>query len=963
MALSDEFLSTIRQQIAASTPQTTLRGTVQGSGGSGVTVLVDGSSQPIVTMTDDEYVPSSGDRVYVLKVGDDWVLVGKIVPVGGQTRPSLNGGFATAYLTGDNTVNSTGNGFFLGPWAIDTTVSDPGWSINSSYYIQPPGPLHGTWVVEVGMRWRSTAGSSSTTMRSIIVDWLTGDLATVTRLTSPRTHGHLTTDDQCLYGVSPGFDIGLVYLFAVTFDTTTASNTIFAQGAIQGASNAATPRHVRQLQEGPVMGAITTTTTQTLTSSHRPMIDRHIGTGRLFAAVRRANSNLGFWYSTDNGTTWTDTGTANDVATGTSALEFSFFLDRNGNPSVCYRTYVSGKDTFNIKYGAMNTSVNGFLWYGGSPITSAAVSGATGTAGGSWQGLDHVTVQNPGSGGAVLLFAVAGAGTDYASGGAVDGCVVWAVAMSGGTYSNKSDTYFNLGGDYRNLGVSGGAAVCAPPVDFKSTGDGKNTAGQLDITVVELAGDGNFYGKNRWIWNGNGFTSSFDWISAGGGYPTNPSGQVRRQARIDAQGRLLIPQLTGNDTIAIVEYDASYTTRTSRYAPAHPKGTVTSASVTYDTNGNIYLFAVGTADNTLEFCTYARSSGTWTAWSVVNATVLSNAASWGVRRGTLGSRLDSMTQTGSSTLTLASQQIVLTGAPFAPTWNAPTNNSAQNVSASLLLDWVFSDPDVADAQSAYALSRQIGAGSLAYWRASDSTWQPAEVQNTSAVDQLTLASWASGSDANYTFRVKVWDQSSTASPYSSGLVVTPSVLVNPTITAPTSSGTVTAASVTVTWTATEQTAYHLLVELNVSGVYTSIFDDTGTTATSRVVTGLTNGAAYRITLTTRNNEGLQSTAATSTFTAAFTPPPTPTITFPAMNVLYAYVVGAAVTNPAGSPAASSNTVERRIGTDDTTIVILTSSLGVGGTYYDAAVSSGVSYQYRATAYTTTGALAVGAWTV
>lgn len=709
------------------------------------------------------------------------------------------------------------------------------------------------------------------------------------------------------------------------------------------------------------MANITTTTIDSIPRSNKALIERHVATGKLFAAIRRANSNLGFWYSSNNGATWTDTGTGNDVATGTSALEFSFFLDKNGNPSVCYRTYVSGKDQFNIKYGAMNSTATGFTWYAGQPISSPSIPGTTLAAGGSWQGLDHITVANPGAGGAMLLIATAGAGADYPALG-LDGMVSWAVALNGPTYTNKYN-YFNTGGNYRNLGVVGGGQAW-PSIDFKHTGDGKNISGVLDILICELSGDGSNYGRNRFTWNGNGFNSSFVFVNTSGSNPTNPAAQTKRPMRIDAQSRCLIPQLTGNDTMCVVEYDASWTSRTNRYALAHPQGTVTSAALTYDTNGNIYLFAVGTTNNVLYQSTYARGTDSWTAWAVVNATALSNPNSFSIRRGTLGSRLDSMTETGAGTFQLASQQTVITGNPFAPTWNAPTNNAAQNVSAALLLDWNFLDPDVSDTQSAFAVSRQIGAGALAYWRASDSTWQPAEVQNTSTVDQLSLASgWGAGTDANHQYKAKVWDSSSLASPYSSALTVIPSVQVNPTITAPTAAQVIASASLTVTWTVAEQTVYALQIDRDLGGAnWSTEFTATGTTATSVLVPNLVNGGSYRALLQTRNNEGLASAVIQVLFSVSFTPPPTPTITFPALVAPYSYVVAVLVTNPAGSPAPSVNTIERRKGTDDTTISTLSTVVPVNGTYYDGTVRSGTDYQYRATAYTAGGALAIGAWT-
>lgn len=715
------------------------------------------------------------------------------------------------------------------------------------------------------------------------------------------------------------------------------------------------------------MATVTTTTTTSLISPTQSKIER-CQDGTLIAGVRRANGNLGFFYSKNNGTSWIDMGTGSDVVGLTNALEYAFFVDQGSYITCVWRSFTSGKDTLHFRYGAPNNGSNVTAWNWFTDVTVATVFATTATtAGGSWQGLDVITVANPAGGSAAALAIItAGAGTDFTGISANDGFVCWAITMTtGGAYLDKTNAWIAGSvrpGDFRNQFAFG--ASCWPSLDFKNTGDGKRTSGTLDITVVFNYGDGNIYGKERLVWNGNGFTSAFSYVYCGSSYgqPTNPS-QARRQCRIDGSGRLLIPQITGNDTMVVVQFDASQTTRTNIFALPHPKGTVTAAALTYDSAGNIYLFAVGTTDNTLYSSTYARNSATWTAWAVVNATVMTALTGFSVRRGAQGSRVDSLTQTGTPTFTITNVDTLITGNPFAPTWNGPPNNSAQNVSAALLLDWNFSDPDVTDTQGSYAVSRQIGAGALAYWRASDSTWQAAEVQNTSTVDQLSLASgWAVATDANYTFKAKVWDASGLPSPYSTGLVITPSALVNPTVTAPAAAAVIASTSTTVTWTVAEQTAYQLIVEKNVSGVFTTIFNQSGTTATSRVVTGLENGQAYRLTLITKNNEGLASTPVQVNFTVTFTPPPTPTVTFPVMTYPYLYVVGITINNPAGSPAPNSNNIERRIGTDDTTIVTVATGVAVNGTYYDATVSSGVSYQYRATAVTSAGATAVGAWT-
>ena len=147
------------------------------------------------------------------------------------------------------------------------------------------------------------------------------------------------------------------------------------------------------------------------------------------------------------------------------------------------------------------------------------------------------------------------------------------------------------------------------------------------------------------------------------------------------------------------------------------------------------------------------------------------------------------------------------------------SGDAADVSSTLVLDWNFVDSDPSDTQSAYAVSRQIGAGSLTYWRASDSTWQATEQKNTSATTGLSLAtSWASASDAAHTFKVKVWDTPDAASGYSSGFIVIPSARVNPSFVAPTADQVITISSIFIDWTASEQTAFKVTLESNPGAV-------------------------------------------------------------------------------------------------------------------------------------------------
>jgi len=227
MALSDEILQTIQAEIASQLRPTTFAGAVLDI--KPVTVLIDGSYQPVPVMVDDEYVPVSGERVYVIQLGTVYVLVGKIIPFGGLTRPSLNGGFASAYVNGDQSYPA---GLWQSPLLV-TPNSDPGWTIQASapgYFLVPPPGVTGIWRMSCSMRWGTSAASLATSWR-----WVEGVSFTLagggffTRQCAAETHGHLLGQEQDLHAISPEFDITQMNYFGLDFNASTAGNTSYQQ--------------------------------------------------------------------------------------------------------------------------------------------------------------------------------------------------------------------------------------------------------------------------------------------------------------------------------------------------------------------------------------------------------------------------------------------------------------------------------------------------------------------------------------------------------------------------------------------------------------------------------------------------------------------------------------------------------------------------------------------------------------
>jgi len=239
MALTDEMLRTIQAQIASQQKQTVLRGNVQDISPT-VTVLVDGTYQAIAVMFDDEYIPTVGDRVYVIQLGTDWVLVGKVVPIGGIPRPSMNGGYVEAYIPADNVWGAS---FLQGTLAINQDVSDPGWTLSggSNFFLVPPSNTKGIWRMSVSMRWQSSTASVATSWR--YVEGVTSDQVSpfaTTRRTTAQTHGHVANVEQNLHGISKAFPLTSSRRLGMNFGSSTANNSAFWQSWVGSGGTYAT---------------------------------------------------------------------------------------------------------------------------------------------------------------------------------------------------------------------------------------------------------------------------------------------------------------------------------------------------------------------------------------------------------------------------------------------------------------------------------------------------------------------------------------------------------------------------------------------------------------------------------------------------------------------------------------------------------------------------------------------------
>lgn len=569
------------------------------------------------------------------------------------------------------------------------------------------------------------------------------------------------------------------------------------------------------------MATIATTTNSTpFQYPSQTLMDRDPVTGYLYCLVKASTADTYVLYrSTDNGTSWglwLSTTRTNVQEIG------SIFITNNQILMWAYRTNESSQDRIYFRRSDLTLTPG---WEGEVQL---GVPGNGGSGGAVHQGVDLTAVVTTSA-----TYVAVAVGTVLTT---VQGVTFYGVSIPAGSGPSYNNSIFTGSRQWLDTGTG----RVTPSCDLEHTGDGKSAPtphlwvafGRSKLQMVKLS------------WNGAGWAGPASAVTISSSVGTLDSVPARWD------GTRFVMAVPSASTVVVYERDRSNSSTTTRTTPTHTTGVVRNCVANYNsTSGDIRVYAIGTSTDVLYYVDYSRAGAAWGSWTQVLATAVLGAAAgnYGVRRSTYGdSRHDPYTAHSGAPNTLTHTPQSVAFAPNTPTWVSPQGGSAQDVGQALLLDWAFTDPDPADAQTAYAVSRQIGAGSLNYWRASDSTWQVAEVQNTSGSTALTLASgWASGSDANYTFKVKVWDGASTASGYSSGLVVVPSVKVNPTISSPAVAAVLTTSTVPVTWTVSEETAYQLtLTPANVLDSFSRSATDTWSSADT--------GQAYTLSGTAAN---------------------------------------------------------------------------------------------------------------
>jgi len=477
--------------------------------------------------------------------------------------------------------------------------------------------------------------------------------------------------------------------------------------------------------------------------------------GPMYMFVKTGSTTLTLYYSNNQGSTWssstftfTRTGLqewSNLITDSLIYLHLAYRVNEGGRDKVCYIRFTKNSDT---SYTA-----------GPEVVVSNLADG--GTPGSTTGGMSLV----------VMRFAPHRFKAFIAFGrvsGSLHGVELCSVNIDLGATWTFTATKANFQGS--SVWLHTGSGTIRPILELEHIGNGHSSStwnmwlawGRTTIRLTKIKYIG------RWLLSPSTVTLA-----------TGVAAQEAVGGRW-APGVFSVP--IPNDTaVTVYERNSANTSTTIRTTPtAHPAGVVKTCAIAFLPKAggcDFKIFAVGTSNTNIYYIDFTNSGAVWGTWTLAVSTTEDSAGNnWGIRASAhWTAKYDIYSDHASNvqTHTQIAQQVT----PGTPFFLTPAEFSTADVGLPLSFTWDFTDLNELETQSAYALSRQIGAGSLSYWRASDSTWQATEQQNSTATQGVTLpAAWGTDGDANHTYKVKIWDSGSlTSGVYSSAAVVVPSV--------------------------------------------------------------------------------------------------------------------------------------------------------------------------------------------
>lgn len=665
----------------------------------------------------------------------------------------------------------------------------------------------------------------------------------------------------------------------------------------------------------------TSTSADPLAPPSAGVVTRDTATGNLYCLVQTATNTLTLHISTNGGTSWS--ALVQGAFTHTGLAEWSTFVYDNNIGHLAYRVSTTGAGgTDTIWYRRWLPDGSG--WSAGLQTSSNDSNG--GTAGATWQGVDLATVRNSNGSHAIVIAGARTQGTTRY------GVQVMGVSITAPDYSGAS------------TGSGGRTIIYAnnPIIQGTRAWWASGTAPGRSGVAVEVEHNGNGQTAstpNVWINWGRARNEmvKLSWLGQQQGWQGPASSVVIRSSVPTAMdqpaarwdGTQFVTAVVSPDSTSVVrlyQRNRANTQTTTYDTPTHPQGAIRNIALSYDqTTKNPRVYAIGTTNAQIYWVDYTRATSTWGSWNNLVATAVLGPTEWGTRRGgTSGSNRHDLAYavSGSPNTIQHIQQVAVNTLPSTATWNyavTPPNGAAADINAGLTLAWNFYDPDVSQTQGAYALRRQIGTGTAAWWNAGTSTWVASETFNTTTTQQVTIPSgWGADADPLHNFAVRVQDSASgSAQFYSDVTSIIPSVKSNPIISTPTAAQVLTTDTVNVSWAVTEQTGYRVTLTDTTGGGSVLVYDSgpvKPSIGSSVVVPySMPNGTAYTAAVTTYNNEGLASTVQTRNFTVSYATPPPVVPTLTAVPASGWMTVTSTALAPAGTqPAIVSQDLYRRV---------------------------------------------------
>lgn len=610
------------------------------------------------------------------------------------------------------------------------------------------------------------------------------------------------------------------------------------------------------------LATIDTSTFATATAHSNQKKVVRLSQSTLVAVIGSTSTNAEFWYSNDNGTTWTQYAAGTSDITGATNVSIASYVDSGSVErlvAVWEQSGTGGSRTDGDVYmavGTFNAGRTTLTW-------GTAVAHLTG---GPYGPYPDVVVHAEGTGGkAHLVMSYSGANAVYHVVGTID---------SAGALTTAYNNQFGAGG-YPTI------ALNAATKDLYVAWSGTTTGADQGIRFAKGA-----YSAGAWTWGTDREIDNTRYIN---------SVATWLRCLYDGTRVVIVGEVfdgTNYDLIAH-ERDTADTTTTTRLLLDNAATTarLDFGSASFDGNGNLYIFGVNQdqADGSknLVYRIWTRATATLAAQVVVDATVgdayanakvgYANGSIEIIYRDLIASPYD-----------IKYFSYILNVAPNAPTLVSPIGGTVIDRAITQRFSWTSSDPDAGDSQSKFDLQyRLVGAPS---WTAVTGTTP----NNFYDMPAATLAA------GDYEWQVRTYDALGVVGPYSASSFFTAATApALPTITTPTSGSTV-SNTVSFTWSAPAQTSYQIRKVADIAGVAdtATVYFDTAEVvdiaARSRTLTFPVNNRYEHLQVRIKNS-GLWSTWASVRVLVSYTAPLVPTLVATPNDATGSIVI--AITNP------------------------------------------------------------------